>query len=165
MGFFSELFKTETEQERQYREFLENKSKEFISILPKEITEEFVSYDLSQFETIDKKIDFLFHFFEDIKLYGQNSRECMNHFFNKEYSKIKCYIYDIREGIEKHIEIFKDGNFLGLKKIRIEINIYDNRVDFRFQESPKDNYEDDYSSHESDSYDRGGFLYQRTYCK
>ena len=160
---FFDLFKSETEREKEYREFLESKSKEFISILPNKITKEYVSYDLSQFYTIDKKIDFLFIFLKCAELYGPYSRENMKLFFNKEYFKIHYFFYDISEKGKEHLKIFEDGRYFGFKNVRVDIKIYENKVDFRLQEVPKDDYEDDCYDSDSDIYDRGGLLYQRTH--
>lgn len=161
MGFF-DLFKSETEKEKEYREFLESKSKEFISMLPSDITKEYVSYDLSQFYTIDQKIDFLFIFLKCAELYGPYSRENMKLFFNKEYSKIHYFFYDISEKGKEHLKIFEDGRYFSFKNVRVDIKIYENKVDFRLQEVPKNDYEDDGYDSDSDTYDRGGFLFQKT---
>lgn len=163
MGFF-DLFKSETEREKEYREFLESKSKEFISILPNKITEEYVSYDLSQFYTIDQKIDFLFIFLKCAELYGPYSRENMKLFFNKEYSKIHYFFYDISEKDKEYLKIFEDGRYFGFKNVRVDIKIYENKIDFRLQEVPKDDYENDYYDDDSsNTYDRGSFLFQKTH--
>lgn len=158
-----DLLRTATDEEINYREFLESKSKEFISILPKKITEEYTSYDLIQFQSIDKKIDFLFIFLKHAELYGPYSRENMKLFFNKEYSKIHYFFYDISEKGKEHLKIFEDGRHFGFKNVRVDIKIYENKVDFRLQEVPKDDYEDDCYDSDSDIYDRGGLLYQRTH--
>lgn len=157
-----DLLRTATEEEIKYKEFLESKSKEFISILPNKITEEYVSYDLSQFYTIDQKIDFLFIFLKCAELYGPYSRENMKLFFNKEYSKIHYFFYDISEKGKEHLKIFEDGRYFGFKNVRVDIKIYENKVDFRLQEVPKNDYEDDGYDSDSDTYDRGGFLFQKT---
>ena len=94
---FAELFREPTEVERKYRKFLESKAKEFDSIIPREITEEYVSYDLTQFKTIDEKVDFLSVFLNSEELYGPYPKKCIEHFFKKEYSEIKYFFYNIEE--------------------------------------------------------------------
>ena len=165
---FAELFREPTEVERKYRKFLESKAKEFDSIIPREITEEYVSYDLTQFKTIDEKVDFLSVFLNSEELYGPYPKKCIEHFFKKEYSEIKYFFYNIEEKGKEYLEISEYGEHFGFDEVKVDIRVYENRIDFRLQQFSKDEcdyYNDDYDNDYEEDYDMCGLLYQRTYGK